>query len=71
MVFELCRAPSVLVVVAMAGGYSSDIARTGDIDFSTVEPLAVSGARRNTASLPRFVTPRALQLRDRAFCFQM
>ena len=87
MVFELCRAASVPVAVAMAGGYSSDIADTVDIHFSTVEtaasfwraaqhPTSPRGAadlkpskRRGTASLPRFVTSRALQLSNRAFCF--
>lgn len=39
-VFELCRAASVPVAVLMAGGYSSDIADTVDIHFSTVETAA-------------------------------
>ena len=39
-VFELCRAASVPVAVAMAGGYSSDIAETVEIHFSTVETAA-------------------------------
>jgi acetoin utilization deacetylase AcuC-like enzyme len=39
-VFELCRAASVPVAVAMAGGYSSDIVDTVDIHFSTVETAA-------------------------------
>jgi acetoin utilization deacetylase AcuC-like enzyme len=36
-VFELCRAASVPVAVAMAGGYSNDIADSVDIHFCTVE----------------------------------
>ena len=53
MVFELCRAASVPVAVAMAGGYSSDIADTVDIHFSTVETAAsfLRAAQRPT-SLP-------------------
>jgi len=43
-VFELCRAASVPVAVVMAGGYSTDIADTVDIHFSTVE-IAASVAR--------------------------
>ena len=39
-VFELCRAASVSVAVVMAGGYSTDIADTVDIHFSTVEIAA-------------------------------
>ncbi|HEV8645193.1 MAG TPA: histone deacetylase [Burkholderiales bacterium] len=39
-VFELCQAASVPVAVAMAGGYSSDIADTVEIHFSTVETAA-------------------------------
>lgn len=39
-VFELCRAASVPVAVAMAGGYSSDIADTVEIHFSAVETAA-------------------------------
>ncbi len=39
-VFELCRAASVPVAVAMAGGYCSDIADTVAIHFSTVETAA-------------------------------
>jgi acetoin utilization deacetylase AcuC-like enzyme len=39
-VFELCRAASVPVAVVMAGGYSTDIADTVAIHFSTVETAA-------------------------------
>ena len=39
-VFELCRAASVPVAVVMAGGYSTDIADTVDIHFSTIEIAA-------------------------------
>jgi acetoin utilization deacetylase AcuC-like enzyme len=39
-VFELCRTASVPVAVAMAGGYSSDIADTVEIHFSAVETAA-------------------------------
>ena len=48
-VFELCGATSVPVAVAMAGGYSSDIADTVDIHFSTVE---IAASFRRAAQRP-------------------
>ena len=40
LVLELCRSARVLVVIAMAGGYSRNILDTVDIHFSTVEVAA-------------------------------
>jgi len=57
-VFELCRAASVPVAVAMAGGYSNDIAGSVDIHFCTVE----TGARFWRAAQRPTSLPAARQI---------